>query len=165
MTSNACGASLLAVLLLLTFGCSAKTPSSVAHSKAQNGTSAESRDTTAIASNVVKLDGLMMKNIEIEELSENPMPTLLTATGKIQFNEDQMARIIPPVSGQVLRLNVRVGDIVRKGETLFFVNSREAAAAITDHFESHRQLRRTGGEKAPYLLVTSASKHHHQSEE
>ncbi len=140
MTSKACGASLLAVLLLLTFGCRAKTSSGVAHSKAQDETSAESHDTTAVASNVVKLDGRMMKSIEIKELSENPMPMLLTATGKVQFNEDQMARIIAPVSGQVLRLNVKVGDIVRKGETLFFMNSREAAAAITDHLESHRDV-------------------------
>jgi cobalt-zinc-cadmium efflux system membrane fusion protein len=40
----------------------------------------------------------------------------------------------------VLQLNIKVGDTVHKGETLFFMKSREVAAAVTEHLESHKDL-------------------------
>jgi len=82
----------------------------------------------------------MIANIKIEELVEKPIPLVLTATGKVQFNEDQVARIMAPMNGQALQLRVKIGDSVRKGETLFFIHSREVAAAITEHIESHKDL-------------------------
>jgi cobalt-zinc-cadmium efflux system membrane fusion protein len=88
----------------------------------------------------VQLAADMIANIKIEELTEKPIPLVLTATGKVQFNEDQVARITAPLSGQALQVKVKIGDAVRKGETLFFINSREAAAAITEHVETHRDL-------------------------
>ena len=88
----------------------------------------------------LKLDDKMLKNISIEEARSETLPALLTATGKVQFNEDRMARILAPVSGQVLRLKVNVGDTVASGDALFFIHSREVAAAITEHLESHKDL-------------------------
>jgi cobalt-zinc-cadmium efflux system membrane fusion protein len=35
---------------------------------------------------------------------------------------------------------VKVGDPVQKGETLFSINSREVAAAVTEHLEGHKDL-------------------------
>src|SRR5882724_2323697 len=97
--------------------------------------------TTATPSNkVLTLDEGMIANIKIEELVEKPIPLVLTATGKVQFNEDQVARIMAPMNGQALQLRVKIGDTVRKGETLFFIHSREVAAAITEHIESHKDL-------------------------
>src|SRR5713226_5072093 len=50
---------------------------------------------------VVKLESGMMANIKIEQLSEKVLPLTFTATGKVNFNEDQMARILAPVAGQI----------------------------------------------------------------
>ena len=61
------------------------------------------------------------------------------ASGKGVVKRD-VTRVLTPASGQVLSLNVKVGDPVKKGETLFYINSREAAAAITEHLESHKDL-------------------------
>src|SRR4029453_10857491 len=63
----------------------------------------------------------MMHNVTVAALSEKSLPRLLTATGKVQFNEDQMARILAPVSGQVQQLRVKVGDPVHKGDILFVI--------------------------------------------
>jgi cobalt-zinc-cadmium efflux system membrane fusion protein len=51
-----------------------------------------------------------------------------------------MARILAPVSGQVARLDARVGDAVRARQVVLLIDSREVAAAIAEHLESHRDL-------------------------
>src|SRR5262249_17428327 len=88
----------------------------------------------------LKLDDAMLQNVTVEEALTESVPSLLTATGKVQFDEDRMARILAPVSGQVVKTPPRVGDRVAQGQTLFYVNSREAAAAIAEHVESHKDL-------------------------
>jgi cobalt-zinc-cadmium efflux system membrane fusion protein len=88
----------------------------------------------------VVLDEAMMHNVTVAALSEKSLPRLLTATGKVQFNEDQMARILAPVSGQVQQLRVKVGDPVHKGDILFVIHSREVAAALDEYFDSRKDL-------------------------
>src|SRR5262249_13319329 len=87
-----------------------------------------------------QLEEAMLSQVKTEELQEQPISMLLMKTGKVQFNEDHMARILAPVNGQVLQLKIKVGDIVHQGETLFFMKSREVAAAVTEHLESHKDL-------------------------
>jgi cobalt-zinc-cadmium efflux system membrane fusion protein len=82
----------------------------------------------------------MLSQIKVERVGETLLPSLLAATGKVQFNDDQMARILTPVNGQVQQLNVKVGDAVQKNERLFFLKSREVAAAVTEHLEDHKDL-------------------------
>jgi cobalt-zinc-cadmium efflux system membrane fusion protein len=91
-------------------------------------------------SNVLKIDGPMMAQIKVERVGETLLPSLLVATGKVQFNDDQMARILTPVNGQVQQLGVKVGEAVQKNERLFFLKSREVAVAVTEHLEDHKDL-------------------------
>ena len=65
---------------------------------------------------------------------------LLTATGKVQFNEDRTARVLAPMPGQVVDLQLRVGDKVQKDQVLFSIKSREVAALVTDYHENQRDL-------------------------
>ena len=51
-----------------------------------------------------------------------------------------MAKLLPPVSGHVQDMAVNVGDIVRRHDVLFVLNSRDVAAATTDHLASHKDL-------------------------
>ena len=118
--------------LFLTCGCeSGASPTSNASDSSAPGTAASAR-----TAQVVRLDERMMATIKIAALSEKSFPLRLTTTGKVQFNEDQMARILAPVSGQVQQLRVKVGDRVRAEEPLFVINSREVAAAIDEYLES-----------------------------
>lgn len=101
--------------------------------KTQSGT-----DSTVVAS--IKLDKDMLKNIKIEEVCEKSAPILLTVTGKVQCNEDRLARILAPVSGQVLNLWVKTGDAVQQGDVLFSINSRDIASAVSDYLTSLKDL-------------------------
>jgi cobalt-zinc-cadmium efflux system membrane fusion protein len=88
---------------------------------------------------VVTLDGSMLANLKLEIVREVALPRILTATGKIQFNEDQTARVLAPLPGQVIDFNVRVGDLVSKGQVLFSIKSREVASLVTDLLHARRE--------------------------
>jgi cobalt-zinc-cadmium efflux system membrane fusion protein len=125
---------LIILAALSLYGCTDET------SKA-NSTPATEQHTQPAAEptgKVVMLDESMMKNIMVTELKEKTLPQVLTATGKVQFNEEQMARILTPVSGQVQQLHVKIGDSLRAGAVLFFIHSREVAAALDEYNESQK---------------------------
>jgi cobalt-zinc-cadmium efflux system membrane fusion protein len=109
-------------------------------SKASNTPAAERRAQTAAnhSKRTVLLEEAMMSNITVEEVQEKSLPLVLTATGKVQFNEDHVARILAPVSGQVQQLQIKVGDTVQAGATLFLLHSREIAAALDEYYESRK---------------------------
>jgi cobalt-zinc-cadmium efflux system membrane fusion protein len=87
----------------------------------------------------VILDPAMLPNLKLEAVREIPLPKVLTATGKIQFNEDQTGRVLSPLPGQVVDLNVRIGDVVAKDAVLLSVKSREVAALVTDLVHAQRE--------------------------
>jgi cobalt-zinc-cadmium efflux system membrane fusion protein len=88
----------------------------------------------------VVLDAAMMETVKVETVQEKSLPRLLTATGKVQFNEDLQARILAPVGGQVQQLRVKVGDPIRKGDILFMIHSRDVAAALDEYLDSRKDL-------------------------
>jgi len=89
---------------------------------------------------VLKVEGEMLHNLKFEKVHEELRQVVLSATGKLGFNEDEVARIIAPVNGQVQQLGIKIGSEVRKGDRLFFLNSRDAAAAMTDNMEETKDL-------------------------
>jgi len=88
----------------------------------------------------VTLDESMMAHIKVEAVRGESARSLLTATGKVQFNEDKTYRVLAPLPGQVLDLQLRVGDPVAKDQRLFSIKSREVAALVTDYIQSQRDL-------------------------
>jgi cobalt-zinc-cadmium efflux system membrane fusion protein len=86
----------------------------------------------------VKLDPSQLAQVKVEELSTHAPSDVIRATGTVEFNADRMAKILPPVAGQVLNLTVNVGDTVKQGDVLFILSSREVAAAIADHVASQK---------------------------
>ena len=87
--------------LLLGSGCKRGADRPIAPSSSVPLAKAGTQAKTEIQSNegVVKLESGMMANIKIEELNEKVLPLTFNATGKVNFNEDQMARILAPVAG------------------------------------------------------------------
>jgi len=88
----------------------------------------------------VVLNEAMRQTVKVETVQEKSLPRLLTATGKVQFNEDHQARILAPVGGQVQQLRVRVGDIIHKGDILFTIHSRDVATALDEYLDSRKDL-------------------------
>src|SRR5262249_27421476 len=88
----------------------------------------------------INLSGSQLTQIKVEPVALAPAVDVVNATGTVEFNGDRMARILAPVAGQVQNLRVNVGDIVRQGDVLFELSSREVAAAIGDHLTAHKDL-------------------------
>jgi cobalt-zinc-cadmium efflux system membrane fusion protein len=91
-------------------------------------------------SNDVELDPAMLANIHLETVKLESGRRQFTSTGKVQFNDDRTARILAPLPGQVVDLQVRVGDRIEKDQVLFSIKSREVASLVTDYLESQRDL-------------------------
>src|SRR5207247_6189324 len=108
---------------LWTLGCSAST----------KATTPDPPKASEKINRTFKLDPKMLAGIKIESLKENAAPSYLMASGKVQFNEDELANIIPPVSGQVQAVKIKVGDHVLQGDDLSFFYSRAVASAPTEH--------------------------------
>jgi len=115
-------------------GCGGTTPS------ADVSAAAPDANTSPDDHSGVHLTASQLDRVHIEELSADAAAGSLKATGTVEFNADRMAKILPPVSGQVQNLAVKVGDAVRKSDVLFVLSSREVAAAVADHLTSHRDL-------------------------
>src|SRR5439155_19594955 len=89
---------------------------------------------------VLVVDRAMLSSITVETLAERDTTSTLSIAGKVQFDEDRVAHVLAPLAGQVVNLRVKVGDPVRRGQTLCEISSREAAAAIGERIESRKDL-------------------------
>ena len=86
------------------------------------------------------VDRAMLASIKIDTVVERPLTNLLSIAGKVQFDEDRIVRLIPPIAGQVVGLRVKVGDRVKAGDTICAISSREASAAVSEYFEARTDL-------------------------
>lgn len=59
-----------------------------------------------------------MKNIKIETIGEKPATDEISAVGVVSFDENNVVRVFPIVSGSVSTVNVSLGDYVKKGDLL-----------------------------------------------
>jgi len=132
---------LLMGALLATVGCQGKTSeaSSVSPTPAAAPAAADPAPKAEKADSV-EVDAKMLANLRVEQVRVETLHRQLTATGKVQFNEDAMAHVLAPLPGQVVDLHVRVGDTVRKDQVLFSIKSREVAVLVTELLESQRDL-------------------------
>ena len=60
----------------------------------------------------------LFKTIKIDSVVKCPLVNALTFTGQVSFNEDNVARIFPMVSGNITGISVQLGDYVKAGQKL-----------------------------------------------
>lgn len=82
----------------------------------------------------------MLPSITVAAMTERETSSALILSGKVQFDEDRVARVLAPLSGQVVDLHAKIGDRVAAGQTLCAISSREAAAAVEEYIESRTDL-------------------------
>jgi len=68
--------------------------------------------------------------------------TVLETTGKIQFNEEQLVRVNAPVTGRVVEVLARPGDVVEPGHRLLVLDSSDLGAAKADYAKASSDLER-----------------------
>jgi cobalt-zinc-cadmium efflux system membrane fusion protein len=74
----------------------------------------------------------LLKTIVIDTVKDSRVLNTLTLTGKVDFNEDNVIKIYPVVSGQVSDIRVMAGDYVKKGQELVIIRSSEMAGYSND---------------------------------
>ena len=75
----------------------------------------------------------LLKTIEIDTVSNARVLNSLTLTGKVDFNEDNVIKIFPVISGQVSEIKVMAGDFVKQGQALALIKSPEMAGYSNDY--------------------------------
>lgn len=70
-----------------------------------------------------------MRYVEVKEAERDALGATFHATGRVAYDEDHVARLAVPVSGRVMKLNARPGDLVKPSQTLAVIHSADVAAA------------------------------------
>jgi cobalt-zinc-cadmium efflux system membrane fusion protein len=73
-----------------------------------------------------------LHQIEVAPIGSRPFVDIKPGIGQISFNEDMSSVVLAPFSGRVTRLFAKVGDVVRRGDPLFELDSPEVVQAQTD---------------------------------
>ena len=60
----------------------------------------------------------MAKMIELDTVSNCSIDNTLTLSGQVSFNENNIIKVFPRSSGQVIESKVTLGDKVSKGQVL-----------------------------------------------
>lgn len=68
---------------------------------------------------------------------------VLETSGKVQFNEERIIRVNAPVTGRVLEVLARVGDVVEPGHRLLVLDSPDLGAAKSDYAKAVSDLERS----------------------
>src|ERR1700689_2661528 len=67
--------------------------------------------------------------VKVEPVAERQFPVEKEAVGSIDFNEDMETQVFTPYQGKIIALFAGVGDDVKKGQTLFTIDSPDLLAA------------------------------------
>jgi cobalt-zinc-cadmium efflux system membrane fusion protein len=89
----------------------------------------------------VDLSNSQLDSGKVEAVEERDFPIEKAAVGSIDFNEDMSVQVFTPYQGRIIALFAEVGDDVKKGQTLFTIDSPDllqsestliAAAGVLD---------------------------------
>jgi cobalt-zinc-cadmium efflux system membrane fusion protein len=104
----------------------------------------------------VELSDSQLASVKVEPVAEREFPIEKEAVGSIDFNQEMSVQVFTPYQGRIVGLFAKVGDDVKKGQTLFTIDSPDllqaestliAAAGVleftTRHLARLRELYKT----------------------
>jgi len=77
----------------------------------------------------VELSDTQLTRLKIEPVGERSFPVERAAVGSIDFNEEMSLQVFTPYQGRIITLFAKVGDEVKKGDTLFTIDSPDLLTA------------------------------------
>jgi cobalt-zinc-cadmium efflux system membrane fusion protein len=100
-------------------------------SKPESGvaTSANAPSATSQNQDSVDLSDSQLLSVKVEPVAEREFPVEKEAVGSIDFNEDMAVQVFTPYQGRIIALFAEVGDDVKKGQTLFTIDSPDLLQA------------------------------------
>jgi cobalt-zinc-cadmium efflux system membrane fusion protein len=85
----------------------------------------------------------LLNSLLKDTVKEASALTQLTLTGSIAPDENKMVKVFPFVSGVAQDVNVQLGDVVHKGQTLAVMKSAEMAGFTRDYTSSTADINNT----------------------
>jgi cobalt-zinc-cadmium efflux system membrane fusion protein len=82
-----------------------------------------------IDASTLNLSDLQLAAVKVEPVGEREFPIEKEAVGSVDFNEDMEVQVFTPYQGRIISLFAGVGDDVKKGQTLFTIDSPDLLAA------------------------------------
>ena len=90
---------------------------------------------------IVVPDGSPLRNrLKVSPVLEQLLQTPLSEPAVVEADPARLVKILPPLPGHIVTLNVRLGDTVKAGQPLFSINSADLAQARADYQRSVVQL-------------------------
>src|SRR5580700_8062138 len=77
----------------------------------------------------VDLSDSQLASVKVEPVEEREFPVEKDAVGSIDFNEDLSVQVFTPYQGRIIALFAEIGDDVKKGQTLFTIDSPDLLQA------------------------------------
>lgn len=82
----------------------------------------------------------LAKTLAYDTVQKCPVVNTITLSGKVSFNEDNVVKIYPMVSGVIQDIHVMLGDYVYRGEVLGVISSSEMAGYSNDLVNARTNL-------------------------
>jgi membrane fusion protein, heavy metal efflux system len=77
----------------------------------------------------IELNDKQLASVKVERVDERDFPVEKGAVGNIDFNEEMLTQVFTPYQGRIIGLFAKVGDEVKKGQTLFTIDSPDLLSA------------------------------------
>ena len=77
----------------------------------------------------IDLSDAQLSAVKVEPVGERDFPTEKEAVGSIDFDEEMSVQVFTPYAGRIIGLFASVGDDVKKGQTLFTIDSPDLLSA------------------------------------
>jgi cobalt-zinc-cadmium efflux system membrane fusion protein len=87
--------------------------------------------TSRASSQIVTLSAKQAEAIKVEPVRERLFPIEKDAVGSIDFNEDMTLQVFSQYQGRIIDLFAKIGDEVKKGQTLFTIDSPDLVQAAS----------------------------------
>ena len=99
--------------------------------RAATPANAQATDAATAARNADSLDlsDSQLTAVKVEPVEERAFPVAKEAVGSIDFDEDMAVQVFTPYQGRIIALFAEVGDDVKKGQTLFTIDSPDLLQA------------------------------------
>ena len=86
-------------------------------------------NSTGVNGNNLELSESQLAAVKVEPVELREFPVEKEAVGSIDFNEDMATQVFTPYQGKIISLFAEVGNDVKKGQTLFTIDSPDLLAA------------------------------------
>ena len=130
ITSSRAKAAVVVALVVVAAAAYWAWPSGV-RSNAETGATASADAARAATHNQASVDlsDSQLASVKVAPVEDREFPVEKQAVGSIDFNEDMETQVFTPYQGKIIALFAAIGDDVKKGQTLFTLDSPDLLQA------------------------------------